>query len=185
VSSILWRREDGLGLERCVIEPSAEGWRIAGTTLLVADDIPTEIRYSVLTDQEWRTRTVGAHVQSPTGDRRMALIADGAGSWFSNDQPIIDLYGAMDVDLAWTPATNTLPIRRLDLAIGEGRDVAAAWVGFPEHTVVRLTQHYERLDHDTYRYAAGELSVDLTVDSMGRVLRYPDGWETIAETSGR
>jgi hypothetical protein len=180
VSSILWRREDGLSLERCVLEAISDGWRLTGTVLLLAQDAPVEIRYSVQTDEEWRTRTVGAHVQSPAGDRRMALTADGSGAWLSNGQPIVDLYGAADVDLAWTPATNTLPIRRLDLAIGEQADVTAAWVGFPEHTIVRLEQHYERLDATTYRYAAGELSVDLTVGELGWVMRYPGGWESIA-----
>lgn len=185
MSSILWRRESGLGLERCVIEPISDGWRLAGTVLLVTDDVPTEIRYSIQTDLAWNTRTAGAHVQSPLGDRRMALKADGSGAWFSNDQPIIDLYGAQDVDMAWTPATNMLPIRRLDLAVGEEAAVAAAWLGFPDHTVTRLEQRYQRLDARTYRYTAGELSVDLTVDELGRVLRYPGGWEAVAETSGR
>ena len=167
------------------MEPIDTGWRIAGTVLLVSDDVPTEIRYTVQTDHQWRTRTVGAHVQAPSGDRRMALRADGEGSWSSNDEPLVDLYGATDVDLAWTPATNTLPIRRLGLAVGEEARVAAAWIAFPDHTLVRLEQTYERLDEATYRYAAGELSVDLTVDALGRVVDYPGGWHAVAETSGR
>lgn len=172
-------------MERCVIEPSPDGWRLAGTVLLVSDDLPTEIRYTVITDHEWRTRTVGARVHRLDSDRRLALGSDGAGSWHSNDRPIIDLYGAEDVDLGWTPATNSLPIRRLGLAVGESRRVTAAWIGYPDTSVVRLDQEYERLDEHTYRYGAGELSVDLTVDAMGRVTRYPGVWEAIAETADR
>jgi hypothetical protein len=185
VSSILWRRIDGLGLERCIIEPIGDGWRIAGTALLIADDAPTEVRYSIQTDLAWLTSSVGAHVQSPLGDRRMALKADGSGTWFSDGQPLIDLFGALDIDMAWTPATNTLPIRRLDLAVGEEAAVTAAWIGFPEHTVARLEQRYLRLDATTYRYTTGEFSVDLDVDELGRVIRYPGVWEAVAASSGR
>ncbi|RPI24643.1 MAG: hypothetical protein EHM57_02500, partial [Actinobacteria bacterium] len=78
----------------------------------------------------------------------------------------------------------TLPIRRLDLAVGEAATVTAAWVGFPEHAVTRLEQRYERLDPTTYRYTAGEFSVDLVVDDFGRVLSYPGVWEAVA-ASGR
>ena len=39
--------------------------------------------------------------------------------------------GCPDVDLAVTPATSTLPVRRLDLGIGNREAVTAAWIKFP------------------------------------------------------
>lgn len=181
----MWAREDGLGFERCVMEATAAGWRVAGTVLLVADDVPHEIRYAIQTDQDWRTQTVGAHVQSPVSDRRMALRSDGAGSWYIEDQPVLDLYGAIDVNLAWTPATAMLTIRRLGLEPGRSADTVSAWIGFPDHSLGRFTEHYERLDATTYRYAAGEVAVDLAVDEFGRILEYPARWTAVAISSGR
>jgi hypothetical protein len=94
-----------------------------------------------------------------------------------------DLRGCDDVDLAVTPATNTLPIRRLDLQIGQSKSVIAAWVKFPELTVEPLSQRYLRLGKDTYRYESNTgFSTEIVVDELGLVTTYPGGWERIAAT---
>ncbi len=176
----MWQRLDGLGLDRCVVDAVPDGHRLVGTALLVTDGEPYEIRYSVVTDRKWRTRTVGAHVQGASGDRRMALNADGDGGWNVADNPILDLYGAVDVDLAWTPATNTLAIRRLGLAVGESAEISVAYVDFPGHAVTRRTQSYRRLAENRYRFSSGTFSADLTVDGDGLVASYEGLWHNVA-----
>ncbi|PYX20414.1 MAG: hypothetical protein DMG82_22420 [Acidobacteria bacterium] len=85
-----------------------------------------------------------------------------------------------DVDLALTPATNTLPIRRLNLQVGRSESVIAAWVKFPELTVQPLSQHYTRLGKDTYRYESNTgFSAEIVVDDLGLVTTYPGGWDRI------
>jgi hypothetical protein len=86
------------------------------------------------------------------------------------------------VDLAVTPSTNTLPIRRLDLAVGEGRDVVAAWVRFPGLTIEPLPQRYVRIAEHQYRYESrgGEFTAELEVDTLGVVVRYGSFWERVA-----
>ena len=92
------------------------------------------------------------------------------------------IQGAIDVDLGFTPSTNLLPIRRLNLQIGESREVRAAWVKFPDLTLEPLDQKYTRLQADKYLYesAGGKFRRELTVDDYGFVLEYPDFWK--AET---
>lgn len=182
MSSILWRRLDRTGMERATLESTPDGFRLAGTVLLVEADGPIEIRYSVLTDTEWRTRTVGAHVQTTTGDRRLALNSDGSGTWSAGDDPVLELYGAVDVDLAWTPATNTLPIRRLNLEVGESAETSTVRIAFPAHEIERRTHRYERLAPLRYRYRSGDFETDLTVNDEGLVVAYPGGWTTEAES---
>lgn len=177
--SIMWRGPSG-SLDRCTLDETPGGWRLAGTSLLVIDDAPYEIRYSVVLDDGWGTRTVGAHVQGPDADRRMALTSDGRGTWSVTDQPVLELFGATDADLAWTPATNTVPIRRLGLAVGESGSVVTAHIAFPQHEIERATQQYERLSEATYRYTSGEFTADLTVDENGFVTRYGDLWTAVA-----
>lgn len=180
MANILWRQDDGPGAERTEIQTVSDGFRIAGTTLMVVDDVPHEIRYMVLTDTAWQTRTVGAHVQGPANDRRLALHSNGEGSWSVGDDPVLDLYGATDVDLSWTPATNTLAIRRLGLSVGDVADLVVARVAFPEHEVRRVRQRYTRLAHDRYRLDSGDDSVDMLVNDDGVVLDYPGGWQAVA-----
>lgn len=100
--------------------------------------------------------------------------------WRSSGQELLDVRGCADVDLAVTPATNTLPIRRLNLQVGSSQSVIAAWVKFPDLTVQPLSQKYTRLSKNTYRYESNTgFSAQITVDDFGLVTIYPGGWERI------
>ena len=180
MTTALWRRLDVPGMERCSLERTPEGFRIGGTVLVHLDASPHEIRYSILTDERWRTRTVGAHAQGPSADRRLALQSDGDGSWTVGGNPILDLFGATDVDLSWTPATNTLPIRRLNLAVGASADVSTTFVNFPGHDVARRMQRYTRIDEREFRFESGEFAANLFVDDEGLVTRYEGLWESVS-----
>lgn len=180
MTSMMWRRHDGTGVDRCVLVRGPGGVRLSGTSLLVVGGTPYEIRYSVLTDPGGNTTTVGAHVQGPGNDRRLALTSDGAGTWSVGDEPVVGLFGATDVDLGWTPATNTLPILRLGLEIGESAQVTVAVISFPEHEVERRIQTYERTGATTYRHASSTFDGTLSVDGNGLVTEHSGGWSTIA-----
>lgn len=91
---------------------------------------------------------------------------------------------AADADLESSPSTNTLPIRRLALAPGDTRAVAAAWIRFPSLEVQRLDQSYERLDERRYRYRSGLFTADLVVDDDAIVLQYGVNWKAVA-TGGK
>lgn len=88
--------------------------------------------------------------------------------------------GALDIDLGFTPATNTLPIRRLALAVGETKPVRSAWLRFPELRLEPLEQTYTREADRVFRYRAlvdGEaFTAQLDTDTFGRVLRYEGLW---------
>jgi uncharacterized protein len=90
--------------------------------------------------------------------------------------------GCLDVDLAFTPATNILPLRRLSLAVGESREMTAAWVRFPDLSVEPLAQRYTRLDERRVRYESrdGSFTAELEVDELGLVVRYKPLWERVA-----
>ena len=181
ISTQLWRRLDVVGLERCELAPTAEGHRIGGTTLVLLDGDSHEIRYSVITDAEWRPLTVGAHVQGPGNDRRLALASDGEGSWSVTEEPVIELFGATDVWLSWTPSTHTIPIRRLGLEVGEAAETVAVWIDFPGHDIGKRTHRYERLAERRYRFTSGPFETDLEVDEHGLVVVFPGRWTTAAE----
>jgi hypothetical protein len=61
--------------------------------------------------------------------------------------------GCTDIDLI-SASTNTIPIRRLGLAVGETAEVGAAWLRFPVSTL-SLEQRYTRLEEGLYRYESG------------------------------
>ena len=60
-----------------------------------------------------------------------------------------------------------MPIRRLRLGVGGSQKIQAAWLQFPDFTVVKAAQTYTRLDEYTYRYRAAPSRRTLTVDDDG------------------
>jgi hypothetical protein len=60
-----------------------------------------------------------------------------------------DLNGAIDIDLSISPFTNTLPIRRMDLAPGNSADIVAAYIRVPELTATRDPQRYTCIERRT------------------------------------
>jgi hypothetical protein len=86
----------------------------------------------------------------------------------------------VDVDLGVTPATNTIPIRRLGLAVGESADISVVSIRFPDLAVAVEEQRYERQAPDLYRYSSGPYDAELVVDRSGLVLDYEQLWHAVA-----
>jgi uncharacterized protein len=110
---------------------------------------------------------------------------DSNRHWWLNEIEQPNVMSCIDIDLNFSPSTNLLPIRRLNLAIGGAAEVKAAWLRFPSFVLEPLPQRYRRLDETTYRYesAGGQFVTDLKVNQSGFVINYPGIWQSEA-TSG-
>jgi hypothetical protein len=176
-----WRRLDVPGREEARIDHTATGWRLTGDVDVEAAGVAARFRYTIACDAEWRTRSAVVEGEAGGTPIRFALAADGAGHWARDGTAVPELAGALDVDLGFTPATNTLPIRRLALAVGERAPVRSAWLRFPELRLELLAQTYSREADQRYRYSAdvdGEpFRARLDTDAFGWVLRYEGLWE--------
>jgi uncharacterized protein len=176
VTAVLWQASDG-GSEVCVLERAGRGWRLRGTVLTHEAKQPIELRYAVTVDSAWATTDVEVLVALARGDPRE--LAELGGLWSGTPRPP-DYRDCVDVDLSFTPATNTLPIRRLGLAVGEEAEIHVAWLVWPELSVQRVQQRYARLAKDRYRYTQDDFEAELTVDEQGLVLEYEGLWRAIA-----
>jgi len=180
-SRMCWRRLDVPGREEARAERTGTGWRLTGALDVEEDGFAARLRYTIDCDPHWRTRAAVIEGEAGGNPIRFALAADGAGHWTRDGAPVPALDGALDVDLGFTPATNTLPIRRLALAVGERASVRSAWLRFPELRLEPLEQTYTREAAQRFRYRAlvdGEPFVArLDTDAFGRVLRYEGLWE--------
>lgn len=108
----------------------------------------------------------------------MDITADAAHTWFVNDEERPEIAGCIDIDLNFSPVTNTLPIRRLNLAVGQNAKVRSAWLRFPDFELKPLEQTYTRTDETHYRYeSASGFMRDLEVNEFGFVTEYPDFWQ--------
>jgi hypothetical protein len=174
-ATLLWQRLDVPGLEYCRLWTEPDGYRFEGT-LIVNETQPWRVHYEVGCSPGWETRSAVIGLTDGETTRELRLSAEKGG--------LAGLAGCVDVDVSLTPATNTLPIRRLrllDLDVGESREVTAAWVGFPELSVEPLPQRYTRVAARRFDYESGggTFRAALEVDDAGLVVSYPPFWRRI------
>jgi len=175
----LWRRLDRPGHESARIFSLDSRWHLTGTAVFAHEDQPCRLDYRIACDAEWRT--VAAQVAGWVGDETvdLALSVGPDQQWLLNDTEFPLVAGCIDLDLNFSPSTNLLPIRRLNLEIGQEAAVRAAWLRFPSFQLEPLEQTYRRISANTYRYesAGGRFIRDLEVDEAGFVTLYPDFWQ--------
>jgi hypothetical protein len=194
--TVLWQRLDLPGSEWCALGQEPQGWRCVGKVLTSIDGAPAVIRYELALDAGWLTREVriALRAASETATRRLHLTVSPEQEWTIAREPLPAtpapdeaalVRGLIDLDLGFSPLTNTLPIRRLAPAVGAAVEVTAAWVRFPELTLESLPQRYTRLAARRYRYESdgGAFVAEIAVDDLGLVTSYEGGWRRIAEAS--
>lgn len=161
--------------------------RLQGLAVLPHEGAPCHIAYELTVDRGWMPRSTSVTVTLPTQVRRIELRSDRIGLWEVNGSAAPHLDGCGDVDLGWTPGTNTVPIRRLDLEIGDTATIVASWVRFPELDVIANEQQYTRLAPDRWRYRSGAYDFELVTDvASGIVLAYgQDLWRAAATELSR
>jgi hypothetical protein len=174
----LWRRRDIPGYESCRIFSRDAGWQLAGAALFAYHGSACRLDYVIACDSEWLTQS--AVVSGWVGTRviDITVTRHASGRWSLNGTACPAIAGCVDVDLNFSPSTNLLPIRRLELSIGQAAAVRAAWLRFPTFELEPLEQTYARISERVYRYesSGGRFVADVTVDAQGLVLDYGEIW---------
>jgi len=117
------------------------------------------------------------------------LANDGRGKWGEMNGAVRrELGGCEDVDLLLSPFTATMGVRRLDLTVGQVRDVESATVDTETLAIERVRLRYERLDTELWNVTrldvyddlypastttSGSLATEFAVDEFGLALDLP------------
>ncbi|MFF2452146.1 putative glycolipid-binding domain-containing protein [Isoptericola sp. NPDC058082] len=171
-----WRRLGSGGVEHLDLLPRDDRLRARS----VVDLGPVRLEYAMELDAAWTFR--GLRLRS-SDRRQLDLSRDDDGSWWVDGAARTDLADAVDVDLSFSPFTNTLPIRRLDLAVGTAADIVTAYVDGDTFEVSPDPQRYTRLDTDRYVYESrdGDFHREISVDADGLVVDYPGLFTRLAD----
>ena len=182
MESILWRGFALPGHEFCRLFSRDSQWHLEGTALFSHEQQPCQLNYQIACDESWHTLSARVDGWLDHSLIDLQIRADPSGRWWLNEVEQPQVADCIDIDLNFSPSTNLLPIRRLDLAVGEAADVRAAWLRFPGFQLELLPQQYGRLDKTTYRYesAGGQFVADLKVNRSGFVTDYPGLWQAEA-----
>jgi uncharacterized protein len=176
--TIIWRRLDKPGHEFASVFCVNSCWHLGGTAIFMHDARPCRLDYRLKCDSQWQT--LSGKVAGRVGDEVIGveISVDAQRRWRLNGDECAEAAGCIDLDLNFSPSTNLLPIRRLNLAVGQEADVRAAWLRFPSFRLEPLEQIYHRVETSVYRYesAGGSFVTKLEVDDVGFVTHYPNLW---------
>jgi hypothetical protein len=179
----IWNKErEGIGLEHLLLTE-----READSVVLAFDEDhgPFRLTYHLTWDESWQLRDAELVLANERSTRSLRLQTDGRGHWRDGADKALDaLDGCMDIDIWPTPFTNSFPIRREPMAIGERREFHTAWIGAPALTVQPQPQAYTRLGDRLYLFEnldGSGFRTELPVDEDGIVLDYPDLFRRVKE----
>ena len=174
--TVVWKRIDTAGLEYAEI--ALNPLSIEGEVVVVEAAVPFAVSYRVTCDAAGATERAAVRTRCAGAESERVLLRVPAGGWTLDGVPQPHLEGMLDVDLSVTPSTNTPPLRRLRLAVGQRAEVIAAWVRFPSVDVAPLRQIYRRVSATVYEYEAPDLdfTAELECDEDGVVRTYSGLW---------
>jgi uncharacterized protein len=179
-ASAAWRHVTATeGFESAFFTTAPGGHRVAGGSAGVEEGQAWAVRYAIELDEGWRTRMAQVSGASALGEHDVRLEGDGDGHWWVDGAAVPELDGCFDVDLEPSACTNSFPVRRLRLRVGESAAAPAAYVRSFDLRVERLEQDYARMDdaggHQRYDYRspAFGFACVLVYDASGLALDYP------------
>ena len=178
--TIHWRDWSGYGLEHAALSKKARYIEVQSAVICGPIRAGFAALYSLKLDQSWCVIEMQASLLGTAESVYLRRTEDG--HWLDgNNRSLLHMNGIFDVDLSITPFTNTLPIRRLKLGVGESAAIVTAYVAFPQLTVSADPQRYTRVAADRYRYESldSDFVREITVDRNGLVTTYPGLFQRI------
>lgn len=180
-----WHKSlEGIGLEHLLLTECA-----ADSVVLAFDEQqgPFRLTYRLAWNESWQLREAELRVVTDRATQSLHLQTDGRGHWKHGDgRAITELDGCMDIDIWPTPFTNSFPLRREPIPLGERRQFRMAWVFAPDLTVRAQPQAYTRLADRLYLFENLDgtgFKAELPVDDEGIVIDYPDLFRRVTEAS--
>lgn len=186
---VTWRSDDGRGFEGCRLLLHHGGLRALGRMVRAAGgpaEPPFTASYRLDAGDDGRVRRIAVTSATAGRERYLTLNRTDDGFWLLDTGTgggRLDVDGAVDVDLAFSPLFNSVPIRRLGLhRVAGDHSLSMVFVSLPDLAVEVVEQRYravsplgqgDRPDEATVGFAWDAFTADLVVDADGVVVSYP------------
>ena len=169
--AVLWVRQNRSGNDACRFADAHGGYLIDGSA---TDADWNVIRYRIRARDDGTTRRARIGAKS-----RIFIQRAPDNTWTLNGVTVPAVSGAQDIDFDFTPATMTLPIRRLKLAVGEEAEVTVARFDSEKEQLEPVRKLYRHTAPDKYELVDVETGkiARLVVDKQGIIRNYEGHWK--------
>jgi hypothetical protein len=179
---LAWVSLEALRLEAARVMLGERSMRASGSVVDAPHDgvEAYSASYALATDETGVVHRLTVRTVRAQGEQHVTLTRSEEGIWLvdhGTGAVRTNFDGALDVDLAFSPLFNALPVRRLGLhrAAAE-HSLPMVFVALPGLEVRLVRQTYRTVgvgDPAVVRCSGDSLEVELTVDADGLVLEYP------------
>ncbi|WP_129715411.1 putative glycolipid-binding domain-containing protein [Pedobacter sp. SYP-B3415] len=174
-TNLLWTGREYYSLEHCRVDVNEAGATVQSTIVGYYENEIHQANYRILTNSEWQTRSAEIELYHRRRKRSFSVQKEDDGQWQCDAMHAPQFAGCTEVDIAITPFTNTLPIRRLGLSIGQDAEIRVIYFDLLSNEIRPVSQRYTRLSENTYRYEniPNDFEAVIEVDDQGLVVDYP------------
>lgn len=146
-----------------------------GTILRLDDDgLPFQVTYRFTWNQSFILSD--AVIETWKKNQKSTLTLNYRGQWHNHTGALAGFDRCVDLDLWPTPLTNTFAIKRLNMSMGESREIEVLWIEAPSLRFKKVKQRYTRTKNDFYLFEDLDsgFKAEIQFDSDGLVLHYPN-----------
>ncbi len=180
---LTWAGVGASRLEAVRVVAGVRGIRATGSIVAAAaEEAPAySASYSLATDEVGMIGRLTVRITTASGERHVALSRSEEGIWLVDHGAgavRTDFDGAADIDVAYSPLFNALPVRRLGLHRSAAEhELPMVFVDLPSLEVGLTRQTYRTVsvgpERSVVSFASERFVAELTVDSEGLVIDYP------------
>jgi uncharacterized protein len=182
-TNILWTGREYYSLENCLVSTTANGSEITSTIIGHYEKKIYHVDYRIKTNRNWETVFFEINARHNNQTQSIRLEGDGRGHWMNEGKEDSRFRGCLDIDIPLTPFTNTLPINRVHLAIGQTHEIRVIYLDLLAQQFRPVQQKYTRLSSLQYQYenVPNDFEAKIQVDESGLVVDYPSLFVRTAE----
>lgn len=177
MKSALWNTLYTTGHDAARLSEIETGWRLDGMAVYDLNGKPVQVRYGLDLNHDWSTQSGMVEGFIGTQPVKRDIRRNGA-SWTIDGVSQEAVYGALDLDFGFTPATNHPQLQRMALEVGETKEIVVAWLDLESTALQPLPQIYSRTSDEAYDYNSpqGPYRATLKIAPNGFVSDYPTLW---------
>ncbi|RQO74046.1 hypothetical protein DBR43_01170 [Pedobacter sp. KBW06] len=179
--SIIWKGLNSLQtIEYCELLLEKDQTIVSAVIEGTVDGREVDFSYRIHVDTNWRTLEVSVQNRMGRDFKQLVYTSDGAGNWFDAEGlELSNFKGCIEIDIMLSPFTNSLPVKRLGMKLGESQHISVLYFDLLKFEVRRVEQVYTRLAEHRYKYenTENDFKALIEFDGFDLVSSYPGLFE--------
>jgi len=174
MKTIIWKGILYNSLEYFTLMKSGDGFEATSKIIGTYEDKMYAVDYGILIDSDWKL--LQFEVEYEVNNIRGKIAGERVDMAWKLNGAIDPRYSGIGfIDISLTPFTNTLPIRSLNLDVGQEREIDVIYIDILERHILPLKQRYRKEGDGRFRYqnVPNDFEATISVDEVGLVIFYP------------